>query len=94
LELALCHRGRAEPAPPRPRSATRRTGGPKRGSAPVRRDADITGVRSPPLRETGTPDKKNQWLQGRDAWVRRDADIMEGGLPLCASNRSEQERVA
>jgi hypothetical protein len=48
-------RGRAEPAPPRPRSATGRTGGPKRGSAPVRRDADIAGVRSPPLRGPGRP---------------------------------------
>jgi len=45
--------GRAEPAPPRPGSATGRTGGPKRGRAPVRRDADVAGVRGPPLRETG-----------------------------------------
>ncbi len=56
--------GRAEPAPPRPRSATRRTGGPKRGSAPVRRDADITGVGSPPLRETGTPTRRTSGSKG------------------------------
>jgi hypothetical protein len=91
------------------------------------RCAFLVGVRSPPLRETGTPQggpaaskarcigkarcryrgraepapprnrnphKENSRLQRRDASVRRDADIMEGGLPLCAPNRSEQERVA
>jgi len=56
--------GRAEPAPPRPRSATGRTGGPKRGSAPVRRDADIAGVRSPPLRETGIPTRRASAFKG------------------------------
>jgi len=57
-------------------------------------DGAIAGVGSPPLRETGPPHKENPRLQRRDASVRRDADIMEGGPPLCAPNRSEQERVA
>jgi hypothetical protein len=56
FRLALClPRGRAEPAPPRNRDPDKGNQRLQRRDASVRRDADIAGVRSPPLRETGTP---------------------------------------